>query len=404
MQQRVVITGIGAITPLGHTLADSWAAMRDGRPGIAEIQSFDPDPLFVKIAAEVKGFDPKLHFERAASMMMDRVAQLGVVAAREAASQCGIDFREDIGLETSAILGTAVGGAITQEQGYRRLFEQGGDTVHPYTVPKLMVNAPASHVSMELGIRGPVYAVASACSSSNHAMSASFDLVRSGNVKVAVTGGAEACIGYGPMRAWEALRVLADDTCRPFSRDRSGMVMGEGAAIFVFEALEHAEARGAEILAEVLGFGISSDAASLVQPSVEGAARAVRAALANASLAPESIDYVNAHGTGTVLNDQTESEVMQQVFGLRTKELPVSSTKSMHGHALGAAGALEMAATVMALRDGVVPPTINFSEPDPSCELFCVPNQPIERELDVALSNSFAFGGLNAAAIVKRWR
>jgi nodulation protein E len=401
---RVVITGMGAVTPVGNTVPEFWKAVRAGQSGIGQIRQFDPSGLDVRIAAEVKGFDPADHLDRRRLGSMDRVSQLAVVAAREAAACSGLDFRGEIGLETSGVVGTGVGGEITLEQAYRRLFAEGAKTVHPFTVPKLMVNAPASHVSMDLGIRGPVYAVASACSSANHAMGVSFQLVRSGSVKVAVTGGSEACLSHGTMRGWEALRVLAKDTCRPFSRDRRGMVLGEGAGFFVFEDLEHARARGAEILAEVLGSGTSADAADLVRPSVEGAARALRAALSDARVDPRDVGYVNAHGTGTKVNDEIETEVVKQVFGVHARALAISSTKSMHGHSLGAAGALELAATVMALREHVLPPTANFTESDPACDLFCVPNEAIERDVRVAVSNSFAFGGLNAVLVIGSWQ
>jgi nodulation protein E len=279
----------------------------------------------------------------------------------------------------------------------------GGKRVHPFTIPKLMVNAPASHISMRHGVTGPGYAIASACSSANHAIGVAFWMVRQGQVDVAITGGTEATITLGTMKGWEALRVVASDTCRPFSAGRKGMVLGEGAGIFVLEPFERAEARGAKIIAELAGFGMSSDAGDLVVPSADGAARAMRAALKDAGLGPEGIDYINAHGTGTPANDPTETAAIKTVFGEHARKLAVTSTKSVHGHALGAAGALELAITLCAMRDGRVPPTANFLGPDPACDLDYVPNESRALPIRAALSNSFAFGGLNAVLALRRF-
>ena len=264
-----------------------------------------------------------------------------------------------------------------------------------------MANAAASHVSMEFGITGPAFAVSSACASANHAIGLAFDMVRRGQMRAAIAGGSEACITVGSLKGWEALRVLATDTCRPFCRDRRGMVLGEGAGIFVLETLETARARGAPILAELAGFGMSADAADLVLPSETGAARAIAGALKDAGLAPERIDYVNAHGTGTAANDVAETRALRRVFGDHAGRLAVSSTKAVHGHALGAAGAIELVAAVRAITDGVVPPTANFTAPDPDCDLDYVPNEARERTVGAALSNSFAFGGLNAVLALR---
>ena len=259
-----------------------------------------------------------------------------------------------------------------------------------------MVDAPASQISMTCGLRGPAFVVASACASATHAIGLAFHMVRSGGVPVAVTGGTEACIAFGTMKGWEALRVLAPDTCRPFSRDRKGMVLGEGAAILVLEPLDHATARGADILGEIVGFGMSADAGDLTAPDPDGMVRAMTAALADAALTPDAIDYVNAHGTATTANDSTETTALHATFGAHARRLAISSTKSMVGHALGAAGALEAVATLRALREGVVPPTMNYLGPDPACDLDYVPNEARRQPLRAALSNSFAFGGLNA--------
>jgi nodulation protein E len=294
------------------------------------------------------------------------------------------------------VLGAGVGGQTTQDENYFRVYREGAKRLHPFTIPKLMISAAASHITMEHGITGPSFTVASACASANHAIGIAFHMVRSGSVEVAITGGTEATITFGTMKGWDALRVMAPDTCRPFSRDRKGMVLGEGAAVAVLESLERAQARGAEILAEVVGFGMRSDAGDIVLPSPEGAAAAIRGCLADARLAPEQVDYINAHGTGTAANDITETKAIHAVMGPHAKRLAVSSTKSMHGHALGAAGALELAATVIALRDGFIPPTANFTEADAQCDLDYVPNEARAQPIGVAMSNSFAFGGQNA--------
>jgi nodulation protein E len=275
--------------------------------------------------------------------------------------------------------------------------------VYPLTIPKLMVNAPASNVSMHCGLRGPTFAVASACASATHAIGLAFHMLRAGAIDCAVTGGAEACITFGTLRGWEAMRVMAPDLCRPFSKDRAGMILGEGAAILVLEPLDKAKARGADILGEIAGFGMSADAADLTAPDQGGMVRAIEATLGDAKIAPQDIQYVNAHGTGTVANDETETKALHQVFGAHAGKLAVSSTKSMVGHALGAAGGLEMVAMLLAMREGVVPPTINYLGPDPACDLDYVPNEARALAVSAALSNSFAFGGLNAVLAVKRF-
>jgi nodulation protein E len=278
----------------------------------------------------------------------------------------------------------------------------GGTRVHPLTIPKTMANAGASHISMEFGVTGPAYTISTACSSAGHAIGEAYWKVRSGFAPLAIAGGSEAPFSFGILKAWEAMRVVSPDACRPFSRDRRGMILGEGAAMFVLEPLEAARARGARIHAEIVGFGMSADACHITQPSKEGAARAMRAALRDAALAPEAIGYVNAHGTGTLANDATEAAALRDVFGARVAQLAVSSTKSMHGHALGAAAALEAAATAIALRDGVLPPTANFTAPDPECDLNVIANTARAAEVEYAMSNSFAFGGLNAVLVLRR--
>ena len=336
-------------------------------------------------------------------ILLDPVSQYALVAAREALAQSGLTFEEPLADRTAVVIGTGIGGATTQDQMARRLYGEGNPRVHPMAIVRVMPNAPASQISLEFGLRGPAFAVASACASANHALGQALLLLRSGSVEVAVAGGTEACITVGSVKAWEAMRVLADDTCRPFSRHRRGLVLGEGAGIFVLETLQHAQARGAVILAEFCGVGMSADASDIVMPDVGGAARAMRGALADGGLRPEDVGYINAHGTGTVANDPAETRAIRAVFGAHADALAVSSTKSMHGHALGAGGAIELVAVIGALREGVVPPTINYLEPDPECDLDVVPNVAQQRPVQAALSNSFAFGGLNAVVALRRW-
>ncbi len=351
----------------------------------------------------MRGFDPLQYFEERALSTLDRVSQFAVVAAREAIAQAGIEFDMTLSLRTATIVGTGAGGQGTLDDNYRRLYVEHKTRVFPLTVPKLMVNASASQVSMQCGLRGPAFVVASACASATHAIGLAFQMIRSGMVDCAVTGGTEACITFGTVRGWEAMRVMAPDTCRPFSKDRKGLVLGEGAAMMVLEPLERAKARGANILCEVVGFGMTADAADLTAPDLGGMTRAIQGALDDAQLAPEDIQYVNAHGTGTAINDETETKAVRQIFGAHADQLALSSTKSMVGHALGAAGALEMAAMVMSVHDDIVPPTINYLGLDPACDLDYVPNEARAMSVNAAMSNSFAFGGLNAVLTVKKF-
>jgi nodulation protein E len=400
--RRVVITGMGAVTPLGADAASSWQAMREGRSAIGPVTHFSTDNLKVRIGAQVAGFDPLRHFDEKRIVLLDRVSQFALVAAREAIAQSGLDLRVDErGERTAVIIGTGVGGEASHEESSRRLYGEQKNP-HPLTIVRVMANAPACHVTIEYGVTGPAFAVVSACASANHAMAQAFQMVRSGQVEFAITGGSEACLTYGTAKAWEAMRVLADDTCRPFCKQRRGLVLGEGAGMFVLETLEHAQARGANILAEFAGAGMSADAGDIVFPSELGARRAMQRALNDAALNAQDIDYINAHGTGTPANDPTESAAIRGVFGAYADTLAVSSTKSMHGHALGAAGAIELVAAIGALRDGVVPPTANFLDPDPLCTLDYVPNVARERRVRAVLSNSFAFGGLNAVVALRQ--
>jgi nodulation protein E len=377
--------------------------MREARCAIASLQGFDDPSLRVRVAAQVRNFDPSAHFDDKTLPMLDRVSQFALVAAREAVAQSGLDFHaEDLGRRAACVIGTGIGGEQTNDESSRRLYAERSPRLHPLTIVRRMANAPASQLSIEFGLRGPTFAVTSACASSNHALALAFAMIRSGSADVALAGGAEACITYGVLRAWESMRVLADDTCRPFCRQRRGLVLGEGAGVFVLEEYEHARARGACIFAEFAGAGMSADASDMVAPSANGAAHAMQAALDEAGLAPADIDYINAHGTATPANDPTETRAIRQVFGAHADTLAVSSTKSVHGHALGAAGALELVAVLGALGEGVVPPTANFIDADPECDLDYVPNHARERRVRAALSNSFAFGGLNAVLALRQ--
>lgn len=393
---RVAITGIGIVSPLGLNLEENWDALSHGRSAIGPIRSVDCSKLRFQNGAEVRGFEAANHFPGGKEDQLDRFAQFSVVAARDAMRNSGIELTPELRENCAVVCGSAVGGQSAIEKGFEDLWVAGRGRVHPLTIPKTMANAGASQISMDLGLSGPTYTVSTACSSANHAMGQAFRMVRNGDVKMAVTGGSEAIFTIGMLRAWEAMRVIAPDTCRPFSRDRRGMILGEGGAMMVLEPLEMARARGANIYAEICGFGMTSDAHHLTQPTVEGPSRAMRAALRDAGLAPEDVGYINAHGTGTPGNDPVESRAIRTVFGRHADKLAVSSTKSLHGHALGAAGALEAVATVMALRNGILPPTANYMERDPECDLDYIPNEPRTQRIAAALSNSFAFGGLNA--------
>lgn len=401
--RRVVITGMGCVSALGVTAGQTWAAMREGRPGIGPLTGLHDTTLRTTIAAQAKGFVAGEHFDEKRLVLLDPVSQMALVAAREAVAQAGLEFGGERAERTAVIIGTGIGGASTQDQMARRLYGEGNPRVHPMAIVRVMPNAPASQISLEFGLRGPVFAVASACASSNHALGQALMLLQTGNADLALAGGSEACITVGTVKAWEAMRVMADDTCRPFSKGRRGLVLGEGAGVFVLETLEHAQARGATILAEFAGAGMSADAADIVMPDASGAARAMRVALAQAGLSAQDVDYINAHGTGTAANDTTETRAIRALFGSHADALAVSSTKSMHGHALGGGGAIELVAVLGALREGVLPPTINYLGPDPDCDLNVVPNTAQQRPVRAALSNSFAFGGLNAVLALRRW-
>ena len=400
--KRVVITGAGTVNPLGHSVAQTFSAMRAGHCGIGPLDIRDVERLQIRIGGQVTGFDPDSRFTRQQLSLYDRFTQFTLAAATEAVAQSGLVFDGDVADRAGVILGTAGGGVTTWDDNYRTVYEEGKNRVHPFVVPKLMNNAAAAHVSMQHNLKGPSYTVSTACASSNHAMAQAFMMIRSGMAPVMLTGGSESMLCFGGVKAWEGLRVMSKDACRPFSLGRNGMVQGEGAGIFVFEEYEHARARGAEILCEVAGCAMTSDASDIVMPSQDGAARAMAGALADARIDAADVGYVNAHGTGTTANDKTECAAVRQVFGPHADHLMISSTKSMHGHLIGGTGAVELLACIMALRDGVIAPTIGYEAPDPDCDLDVVPNTARDAQVGVAISNAFAFGGMNAVVALRR--
>ncbi len=400
--RRVAITGLGVIAGPGRTACEFWTSLMEGRSAIGPLESLDTSGIRFQNGSEVRGYSHAPYFEDRRADFMDRFAQFAVIAAREAVTEAGIEWTPELRERTAIITGSCVGGQSTEDLGFIEVYKLSHNRVHPLTIPKTMANAGASHISMEFGITGPSYTISTACASAAHAIGQAFWMVRSGMVDLALTGGSEAPFSFGILKAWEAMRVVSPDTCRPFSRDRHGMILGEGAGMLVLEPWDAAVARGARIHAELVGFGMSADACHITQPSAEGAARAMRGALRDAAIEPEQVTYINAHGTATAANDPTETSAIRTVFGPHANKLAISSTKSMHGHALGAAAALEAVAAVLTIRDGVMPPTANYRMADPECDLDVIPNKARPAQVEYALSNSFAFGGLNAVLAFKK--
>ena len=400
--KRVVITGAGTINALAHDVPGTYQAFREGRCGITDLDIRDKDRLSIQIGGQVHNWDPESHFNRQQIVLYDKFTQFTLLAARQAMAQSGLNFDGRLGYDAGVVLGTAGGGVNTWDDNYRAVYEEGKNRVHPFVVPKLMNNAAASHLSMEYNLKGPSYTVATACASSNHAMGQAFHMIRSGMTRAMLTGGSESMLCFGGIKAWEGLRVMSKDACRPFSLTRNGMVQGEGAAVFVFEEHDMARARGAEILAEVIGFAMTSDASDIVMPSKQGAARAMAGAMRDGRINPEDVGYINAHGTGTAANDKTECAAVADVFGPHADRLMISSTKSMHGHLIGGTGAVELLACILALKHGVIAPTIGYEEPDPECALDVVPNVAREVAVEVCLTNAFAFGGMNAVLALRK--
>jgi len=399
-----VITGIGVVSAIGNNAADFWASLVAGRSGIGPITKVDVSTMRFQNAAEIKNFDPAEHFDEKNLLWLDPFSHYGIVAAREAIADSGIEFNDELRDKSGVITGSCLGGKMTEDELYYKLYAEGKQRHQPIAIPRAMSNAVASHVSMEFGLTGATFTTSTACSSANHAIGQAFWLIRQGTLDMAITGGSEAPICFGNLKAWETMRVVSPDTCRPFSKDRTGMILGEGGAMFVMETEESAHARGAKIYAEIAGFGMSADAHHLTMPLSDGAAKGMRLALEDANLEPQQVGYINAHGTATPANDPMESQAIRKVFGSHTDNIGVSSTKSMHGHTLGAAGAIEAAATVLALHNNLLPPNANFNEPDPECNVDVIANEARPAEVEAAVSNSFAFGGLNAVLAFRRVR
>ncbi len=397
---RIAITGMGAVTAAGVGVDKLWHAARDGKSAVGPLEVTRPYNNRVPYAAQVRGFDPKALIKDVNPGHIDRFTQFALVAAEEAFNASGITKEELAGPKTASIIGTGIGGIGTVDEGLYHIYVNHG-RVDPLTIPRLMANAAAANIGLRYSINGPTFAVSSACSSAAQAIGVGMAMIRSGLVDRAIVGGAEALIWPGPFRVWEAMRVMTPNLCRPFSKDRNGMVLGEGAAIFIIERMDFAKARKAPILCELAGYGTSSDAKDMIRPDLEGTSSAMRYAIEDADIALDDIGYVNAHGTGTVLNDQTESAAIRRIFGERGGTIPVSSTKPIHGHGLGAAGGIELAVTIKAMLENYVPPTINWNEADPACDIDPVANVGRPTKLIAAMSNSFAFGGINASLVIK---
>lgn len=411
MRRRVVVTGLGVVSPVGNDVAATWRSLLDGRSGAGPITKFDAERFNVRFAAEVKGYDPLLSMERKEAKRSDLYTQYAVTCAVEAMADAGFGENGFDPNQAGVIFGSGIGGILTFEEQHRAYMERGPNRISPFFVPMFISDIAAGMVSMRFGLKGPNFATVSACSTSAHAIGTAFRAVQYGDADVMLAGGSEAAVtpmaigGFGNMKALSERNDSPDTASRPFDRTRDGFVLGEGAGIVVLEELEHAQRRGARIHGEIVGYGATGDAYHLTgQPEAhEGLQRAMRRALQDGGLRPEDVDYVNAHGTSTPLNDPNESRAIRVVFGEHADVLSVSSTKSATGHMLGAAGAVEFIACTMAIRHGIIPPTINYREPDPECDLDYTPNTPREREVRAAISNSSGFGGHNASIAVRRF-
>lgn len=396
MTRRVVVTGLGAICATGASVPEFWSNAKAGVCGISRRTLTAGDDYSITLpVAPVDGFEARLETLGREMTRADRFTQMAVAAADEAVKDSGLDFDEKLGARSAAIIGTGIGGQTTFDAAYQAMMKYGRKP-HPLSILKIIPNAPASHLSIRYGLKGPAFAISSACASGAHAIGVAADLIRAGTADAALAGASEAILTYGAMETWKAMHIMSDELCRPFSKNRRGLVIGEGAAVLVLEEYEAAKKRGARLYAELVGFGMNADGKDMINPAVEGATGAMETALAGVSGIDPSAVYINAHGTGTLLNDPTETKAIRAVFGADADKLVVSSTKAMHGHLLGAAGGIEAVAAIMALHDGVVPPTIHYDEPDPACDLDYCPNEARPRRIDLAVSNSFAFGGLNA--------
>ncbi|HHJ35975.1 MAG TPA: beta-ketoacyl-[acyl-carrier-protein] synthase family protein [Gammaproteobacteria bacterium] len=402
LNRRVMVTGLGAVSGLGLDVPAFWEALKAGR---SAIKPFDLpiDNIKMSRIVTVPAYETNRYFSSEELTILDRFSQLAVIAAQEAVDDAGLVCGENILTDAAAIIGSGCGGKHTDEATYDQLYKQQRSRAHPLTIPKGMPSAAASMVSLHLGIKGPAFVLASACASGSHAIIQGMTMIQSGMIDVALVGASDAPFTYGLLKSWDALRVASADTCRPFCKDRSGLVLGEGAAMLVLESEEHAKQRGAHIYSEVIGCGMTSDAGHITRPDVFGITNAIKNALHHAEVNTDEVDYINAHGTATTANDIAETEAINQVFGAHAKDLAVSSTKSMHGHALGASSALELVAATLAIHHGIIPPTANFTEADEKCNLDYVPNIARQQPVNIALSNSFAFGGLNAVIALKKY-
>lgn len=404
--RRVVVTGLGAVTPIGLNVPDFWAGIKAGKCGVTKLEGLpeeDLNDLKIKIAAQIKDFQPReqlKHYKRDKIIMhADRFSWFAAAAASEAVAQSGLEVPFANGERAACIIGSGAGGLMTLESAYRDLFILKKKATNPLTLLRIIGSSASAHVGIEHGIKGPTFATCSACSTATHAIGLARDFIRNGMVDVAIAGASESVINFGTMRAWQALHVLSPEGCFPFSKNRNGTVLGEGAGILVLESYDHAKARGATILAELCGFGMTSDAKDMVNPDIDGPRNAMAFALKDAGLEPSQIDYLNAHGTATTINDRNETNAIKDLFGKHAYNMPISSTKSMHGHPLGAGGGIEAVACIKAMQDSFIPATIGLTAPDPDCDLDYVPNVGRAKTLGYTMSNSFAFGGLNAVLV-----
>lgn len=401
--RRVVVTGMGVVTPIGTNVPEFWGGLKRGQLGVGPVGGFPVEELKILIAAQVKGFEPKVrlkHFKRDKLITLaDRYSWFAAAAADEAMQMAGLEGPIANPYRAACIVGSGAGGLVTFETAYRDLFIHKKLATHPLTLLRIIGSSASAHIGIEFGIKGPTFATCSACSTASHAIGLATDYIRNGVVDIAIAGASESVINYGTMKAWQALHVLSPQGCFPFSKKRNGTVLGEGAGILVLESYAHAKARGAKIIAELAGYGMSSDAQDMVKPTIEGPREAMRMALEDAGIAPTAIDYLNAHGTATADNDRNETKAIKEVFGDHAYKLAISSTKSMHGHPLGAGGGIEAVATIKAMQESWVPPTIGLDDPDPECDLDYIPNVGRDKAVRYAMSNSFAFGGLNAVLV-----
>lgn len=401
--RRVVVTGMGCVTSIGTTVDEFWAGLKAGKSGVSVLEGFPVEDLKILIAAQIKGFDQKArlkHFKRDRIITMaDRYSWFAATAADEAVRMSGLEMPIADPYRSACIIGSGAGGLVTFENAYRDLFIEKKKATHPLTLLRIIGSSACAHVGIEFGVKGPTFATCSACSTAAHSIGLARDYIRDGVVDVAIAGASESVINYGTMKAWQALHVLSPEGCFPFAKKRNGTVLAEGAGILMLESLEHAQARGAKILAELCGFGMASDSQDMVKPTVEGPSVAMQDALNDAGIPASAIDYLNAHGTATADNDINETRAIKNVFGEHAKSLPISSTKSMHGHPLGAGGGIEAIACIKAMHESWMPPTIGLDEPGEGCDLDYIPNVGRAKKVTYAMSNSFAFGGLNAVLV-----